>query len=140
MADNGALLLILALLPFATSASAIPSPSDDCSVLDWAFREARTEFPALKNRQFGGALCTYRKNEFRCEWGFPTDRYGDAEMQIARLERCTAAQPNAKLLEKGGHEAVFQIDPDTKVLIRGPEPYNGDWAIQLKFTTTANWN
>jgi hypothetical protein len=140
MANKTPLLSMLLFLPIATSASAVPAPSDDCSVLDWAFREARTEFPALKNRQFGGALCTYRTNEFKCEWGFPTDRYGDAQTQIERLERCTAAQPNAKLVEKGHQQAVFQIDPDTKVLIRGPDPYDGDWAIQLKFTSTANWN
>lgn len=134
------LLSMAAGLAFSTQASAIPTPSDDCSVLDWAFREARTEFPALKNRQFGGALCTYGRNEFKCEWGFPTDRYGDAQLQIERLERCTAAQPNAKLIVKSRDQAVFQLDPDTKVLIRGPDPYNGDWAIQLKFTTTASWN
>lgn len=121
------------------AAAAAPPPPDDCTVLDWAFRTARTEFPALKNRQFGGALCTYRKNEFKCEWGFPSDRYGDAQIQMDRLERCTAAQPNAKLLEKSRQQAVFQLDPDTKALIRGPDAYDGDWAIQLKLMSTAEW-
>jgi hypothetical protein len=132
-------LLVAAMLFVAPAPAIAAAASDDCAVLDVAFRQARTEFPALKNRQFGGGLCTYRTNEFKCAWGFPTDRYGDADDQIGRLQRCTAAQPHAQLLKKGRGETVYQIDPDTKVLIRGPEPYEGDWAIQLKIVTTADW-
>lgn len=133
------------LILIAGALLVVPSPvlaaaaDDDCAVLDLAFRQARTEFPALKNRQFGGAQCRYGKKDFTCAWGFPTDRYGDAETQIDRLERCTAAQPNAQLVEKKSHRATFQIDPDTTVRIQGPVPYSGDWAIELKITTTADW-
>ena len=133
-------LLIAGVLFILPAPLLAGSPNDDCAVLDLAFRQARTEFPALKNRQFGGALCRYRTKEFTCEWGFPTDRYGDAETQIGRLERCTAAQPNARLVEKKAHQATFQIDPDTQVRIAGPQPYSGDWAIELKITTAADWN
>jgi hypothetical protein len=140
MAKRTRLISLLALLLVGTSTSAATKVSDDCAVLDLAFRQARTEFPALKNRQFGGALCSYRKNEFTCEWRFTSDGYGDALTQIDRLERCTAAEPNAALLEKKHQHATFQIDPDTKVLIGGPDADNGDWAIQLKITTTADWN
>jgi hypothetical protein len=134
------LLLIAGALFIVPGPLLAASSGDDCAVLDIAFRQARTEFPTLKNRQFGGALCRYKSKEFTCEWGFPTDRYGDAETQIGRLERCTAAQPNAQLVEKKSHGATFQIDPDTRVRIQGPVPYSGDWAIELKITTTADWN
>jgi hypothetical protein len=120
--------------------TSVGAASDDCAVLDLMLRQARTEFPTLRTKGFGGARCKYRTKEFKCEWPFSTDRYGEAETQIDRLERCTAAQHDAKLLEKKKHQAVFQIDPDTKVLIRGPDPYEGLWTIELKVTTTADWD
>jgi len=131
--------LIAAVLLLSPAPVIAAAASDDCAVLDLAFRQARTEFPALKSKQFGGGLCTYRTNEFKCEWGFPTDRYGDAQDQIGRLQRCAAAEPHAQLVEKGRQQTIYQLDPDTKVLIRGPDPYEGDWAIQLKIMTTADW-
>ena len=132
--------LIAAVFSVLSVPTLAGSPADDCTVLEAAFRQARTEFPALKNKQFGGALCRYKKYEFTCEWGFSSDKFGEAEDQIARLERCTAAQPKATLLEKKHQKATFELNPETKVIIRGPDPNAGDWAIQLKIISSANWD
>ena len=125
----------LGLFLLAAPASAMASADDDCTVLDQLLHQARTEFPTLANRQLGGAVCKYRKNEFTCTWRVATDRYGEAQTQIERLERCTAAQPHAALLERKHGKATFQIDDVTKVLVQGPLPADGDWGIQLKITT-----
>jgi hypothetical protein len=130
----------LAVLLMSTPASAAAGPSDDCAVLDQLLRTARTEFNALKDKGFGGASCDYRSHEFKCAWGFSTDKYVEAQTQLDRLQRCIAAQPDARLLEKKRGEASFQVNPETTVLVRGPDSNAGTWKIQLKVTTTADWN
>ena len=127
------------LLLGAASAAPAARPDADCAVLDLAYREARTDFPALKSKGFGGARCFYSKREYRCAWTFSTDRYGDAEGQVERLNRCTAAQPGAAPLAAPRRESAFQINPETAVFIRGPDADSGHWKIQLKITTTENW-
>ena len=132
--------LIAAALAVVPAPIFAGGPHDDCAVLNFAFRQAKTEFPALKNKQFGGARCRYRQVQFSCEWGFSSDKFAEAQDQISRLERCIAAQPRAALLEKKRSQAMYQLDPDTKVLIRGPDANAGDWAIQLQITTSAKWD
>ncbi len=128
----------LALLLVSTPAAPAPDSSGECAVLDQILREARTDFAALKGKHFG-ARCFYAKHEFKCEWSFSTDKYGEAETQLERLERCTAAQPHAEPLTAKRGEAAFQINPETSVVMRGPNPDSGLWKIQLKITTTADW-
>ena len=123
----------------ATSAAHAASSSPDCVVLDQALREARTEFASLARKGFGGASCHYQKHEFKCAWVFSTDKYGEAETQVERLNRCTAAQPGAEPLPAKRRESAFQINSETAVFIRGPEPESGLWKIQLKIRTTADW-
>ena len=128
----------LMLLAVGT-AGAAAVPPDDCAVLDQALREARTDFPALKRKSFGGARCFYSRQEYKCAWVISTDRYGDAEGQVERLNRCTAAQPGAERLQAKRGETAFRINPETAVFIRGPDGDSGHWKIQLKITTTLDW-
>ena len=132
-------LLGLLALAVAGAAGAAPPAIGDCAVLDLALREARTDFPALKRKGFGGARCFYSSREYKCAWAFSTDRYGDAEGQVERLNRCTAAQPGAERLQAKHGETAFQINPETAVFIRGPDGDAGYWMIRLKITTTEDW-
>ena len=142
MINKSGLLSVLVLLLLGTSASAAPpNASDDCTVLDRLLREAQVQFPVLQQRHPGGAWCTYRKNDFKCTWGFSTDRFAEAQTQMQRLERCAAAMPDAETLAKKGRQATFQLDPETRVAVRGPDAADGGlWAIELEITTTAKWN
>ena len=133
-------LLGLALFAVAGSAGAAPGASADCAVLDLALREARTDFRALKRKAFGAARCFYSSREYKCVWAISTDRYGDAEGQVERLNRCTAAQPGAARLQAKRGETAFQLNPETAVFIRGPDGDAGYWKIQLKITTTEDWD
>jgi hypothetical protein len=127
--------LAVSLASMATQAAA----AENCGVLDELYRTAKSEFPALKDKQFGGAVCKYRAKEFTCLWGFGTDHYSDAQDQLKRLQACTAAVPNAQPLTARKSLATFQLNPETQALMRGPDPNNGHWTIQLKVTTTSDW-
>lgn len=129
--------LAVSLIGMSTQAAA--ATAEDCGVLDELYRTAKTEFTALKDKQYGGGLCKYRAKEFTCLWGFGTDHYGDAQDQLARLQRCTAAMANVQQLTKKKSLATFQLNPETQALMRGPDPENGHWTIQLKVTTTSDW-
>ena len=129
----GAALLIAGGVPAAASSSA-------CAPLDNLYLEARGDFPALKQRSFPGAKCSYGKRQFKCDWSFPADTFAAAEAQAARLEQCTAAQPRVEPLPGGRDEAAFQINPETSVLIRGPMLDSGSWKLRLQITTTADWD
>ena len=112
----------------------------DCGALDQMLSEARTDFTALKSKGFAGANCSYRKNEFKCAWDFSSDRYTEAEAQVEKLERCTAAQQGAERIPDKRSKSAFQVNPETAVFIRGPDGDSGNWQIQLKVTTTADWD
>ena len=131
-----ALALALSLAPPA--AGQAPSPGD-CAVLDQLLAEARTEFPALKDRNPSGARCLYRTHEFKCVFAVGTDLYDQAQAQRQRLERCTAAQPDAELLTRKRSETLFQVNPETRMAIRGPDPEDGHWTVQFRITTSAEW-
>jgi hypothetical protein len=136
---TSSMFLASALALSLVSTSAYAAAADDCGVLDEIYRTAKTDFPALKDKQYGGAVCKYRAKEFTCLWGFGTDHYGDAQDQLARLQRCTVAMPNVQPLTKKKSLATFQLNPETQALMRGPDPDNGHWTIQLKLTTTSDW-
>ena len=101
--------------------------------------ENGTDFPALKDRNPGGARCRYRAGEFKCVFAVGTDLYDQAQTERERLERCTAAQPNAELVTRKRSETVFQVNPETRMAIRGPDPEDGHWTVQFKITTSADW-
>lgn len=130
----------LALLFVSTSAGGAPAIGGDCAALDQLLRQAGTEFPALRQKSFERAKCSQRRTTFNCEWSFPGDTYAAAETQAARLTRCTAAQPNARPLWAKHDEAGFQINPETAVLIEGPELDSGSWKIRLQITNTSDWD
>jgi hypothetical protein len=139
MRNSVALASALALSFLGTSAYAAAAANEDCGVLDELYRTARTDFPALKDKQYGGGVCKYRSKDFTCQWGFGTDHYGDAQDQLKRLRVCTAAQPDVQQLTDKKSQATFQLNPETQALMRGPDPQNGHWIIQLKLTTTSDW-
>ena len=130
----------MALVLVSTSAVPAATANEDCAVLDQLYQAARTDFPALKQKGFGGARCLYRSHDYTCAWSFSTDRFAEAETQKDRLQRCTAAQPQAKAISANRGEEAFQINPETSVVIRGPDPNDGNWKIQIKVKTPADWN
>ena len=140
MTRRAVLLLILPSFSLGASAAPAAGPVGDCAVLDQLLADAKTDFPSLKSKGFGGARCSWRSREYKCAFYFSTDRFAEAETQKERLERCTAALPHTQKLPAKRHEAAFRINPETSVFIRGPNPDNGYWTIELKIDTTADWD
>lgn len=139
MTRKAVLLLIPPSLVLAAAAPVAPA-GGDCAVLDQLLADAKTDFPSLKSKGFGGARCSYRSQEYKCAFYFSTDRFAEAETQKDRLERCTAALPHTQKLSSKRDQAGFQINPETSVFIRGPDPASGYWTIELKINTTADWD
>lgn len=79
------------------------------------------------------------KQQFRCEWRFPGDRFDAATEQASTLTRCIAAQRDAKPLGSKHDETGFQINPETSAFVRGPEMDSGEWVLTLRLMTTADW-
>lgn len=131
-----AIIVLLA----GTSSAASAARASDCAALDQVMRDARTDFQALKRKDFEAARCSLRNREFKCAWSFPADTYAAAETQAARLARCTASQPGISQLAASRDEALFQLNPETTVAILGPELDSGSWTIRLRITTTADWD
>ena len=139
MTNRIALASALALSLVGTSAYAADVAAAECGALDELYRTAKSDFPTLRDKQFGGGVCKYRSRDFTCAWGFGTDHYADAQDQLKRLKICTAAQPNVRQLTDKKSVATFQLNPETQALMRGPNPENGHWTIELKVTTTSDW-
>jgi hypothetical protein len=131
-----ALCLLASVLISAPAVAA----AAECAALDQLYRDARTNFPALEGKRFEGAVCAYGSHKYQCAWSFSTDRYADAETQVDRLSRCTAAEPGATPLKAKHGEQAFRINPETSVAIRGPDADDGSWKIRLKVETSADWD
>lgn len=136
---SGVLMVVAAMAP-AASPAAVNEISPQCASIDGLLRQARTEFPALKRKKFEAATCVYRKQEFRCDWAFPSDTFAAAETQASRLARCVAVVSGAQPLAAKSGEARFQLNPETSVLIRGPMLDSGSWKLRLQVVTPADWN
>ena len=108
--------------------------------MDYLLAQARTEFPQLAQKRLNFGRCSMVKLEFKCSWGFSSDRFADAQDQAAKLAQCTAAQPGVKPLEGKRGERRFQINPETSVSIRGPESDQGNWKLTVVIVSTAEWN
>lgn len=130
-------IAVLALAPPPATAAGAPA---DCAALDDLLREAKTDFPALRDRRFDRAKCVQRGKAFRCDWSFPTDTFAAAEGQAERLKTCISVQQSAEPLPARRGETAFQVNPETSVLVRGPELDSGSWAIRLQIRTTADWD
>lgn len=121
-------------------AAAAQDSADSCGALNYMLAQAKTEFPALKNSKVNAGQCSLVRREFRCQWGFPSDRFDAAKQQGARLMQCIAAQRGATALKPQRDEAGFQLNPDTTVHLRGPVLDSGEWMLTLRIDTTADWN
>ena len=131
-----ALLTCAGALLMATAAQAAQSSTDQCSVIDYMLAQARTDFPALQRSKIGGG-CSAVRQEYKCAWGFPGDRYDAAKQQAARLTQCIAATHGVQPLKSKRDEAGFQLNPETSVYVLGPFMDSGDWLLTLKIVSTA---
>jgi hypothetical protein len=126
-------------LLFCGPAMAGAPPADQCAALNYLLAQARTDFPALSDTKFSGGSCSMARQQFKCRWGFPGDRFTAAKTQGERLADCTAAQPGAKPLGEKRGEVGYQVNPETSVYLRGPTMDSGEWALMLRIVTTADW-
>lgn len=133
LATLGSLLLVV-------PANAAGPARDECAAMNYLLAQARTDFPKLADKRLDFGRCSLVKQEFKCAWGFSTDRFADAQDQAAKLAKCTAAYPGVKPLKGKRGETRFQIDPETAVSIRGPEPNDGNWMLTVLIVSTAEWN
>lgn len=137
----GLCFAVLGALPLlGAPAVAAGTAQDQCGAMNHLLAQARSEFPELANKKLNPARCTMAKQEFKCVWGFSSDRFIAATEQAARLAECTAAQPGAKPLDGKRGEVRVQLNPETSVSIRGPEANSGDWKLTLRIVSTADWN
>jgi hypothetical protein len=133
-------LAALSALLLAAPADAAGTAPDQCAAMNYLLAQARSEFPELAKTKLNPARCTMAKQEFKCVWGFSSDRFVAATEQASRLAECTAAQPGAQPLEGKRGEVRVQLNPETSVSIRGPEANSGDWKLTLRIISTAEWN
>ena len=100
-------------------------------------RQARTDFPSLRERKMDPGRCAFRASEFRCAWHFPGDKFDESDTQAKRLVGCVAAYPAAQPLKGKGDVSAFAVDPDLTVLIPKPELDGDGWNVQL--TIRSSW-
>jgi hypothetical protein len=124
----------------AASATAAHAAADECAAMDYLLAQARTEFPQLADKRLNFGRCSLVKQEFTCSWDFGSDRYAAAQDEAAKLAECTAAQPGATGLKGKRGEVGYQINSETSVFIRGPEPNYGNWKLSLRIVSSAEWN
>lgn len=99
----------------------------------WLIQQARIDFDNIRGRQILKGRCSSRGNEFACGWAFPGDRYGFAEEQTDRLEKCVAAYPTAQKLAGKRGSALYSVEPDVIVTIPSPEiDGDGNWAVGFR--------
>ena len=130
---------IFAALLLSSPAAAADEPADRCAALNYLLAQARTDFPALKQSKFNAGRCSMVRQQFKCQWAFSGDRFGEAKEQAARLTEC-AAQSGATSIEAKRGEVGYQVNPETSLFIRGPEIQSGDWTLTLRIASTADWN
>lgn len=133
-------LAALSALLLGAPAGAASPVQDECAAMDYLLAQARTEFPKLAQKQLNFGRCSLVKQEFKCAWGFSSDRFAEAQDEAAKLAQCTAAQPGVKPLKGKRGETRFEINPETSVSIRGPEPNYGNWKLTVVIVSTAEWN
>jgi hypothetical protein len=139
MAKIHGFLAIAACLLAGAPAGAADTAPDQCAAMNYLLAQARTEFPELARTKLNAGRCTMAGRQFKCEWGFPGDRFDAAKQQASVLIGCTAANKGATPLEGRRGEARFQLNPETSVSISGPQMDSGDWKLTLRISSTADW-
>ena len=130
----------LGSLLLAGPASASGTPVGECAAMDYILAQARTEFPSLAQKRLNSGRCSLVKQEFKCAWGFSSDRFVDAQDEAAKLSRCAAGQPGAKPLKGKRGEVGYQINPETSVFIGRPAADDGNWKLSVRIVSTADWD
>jgi hypothetical protein len=132
-------LAVLSALVIGTPVRAA-NTGDRCAALNYMFAKARSNFPELAREDFSPGHCSLGRQQFKCRWGFPADRFASAQDQASRLTDCTAAASGAEPVKGKGGEMAYRLDPATSVFIRGPQMDSGEWAITLRIVSSDDWN
>lgn len=119
-------------LAATASASAAAAQSADCAATDLLLRQARTDFPALRQKKMAPGKCSFRDSEYKCEWTFTGDAFAVSDAEAAKLTQCIAAHPSAQQTGAKGGGKAFSLDPDLTVLVRGPEVDEDGWKVSLR--------
>ena len=133
--SRGLLGITATMLASAAAATPAPVPAPECAVMDSLLRQARTDFPSLRQRKVEPGQCSLRNSEFKCAWEFAGDRFDESDAQAARLVRCVAAYPTTQRVKAKGKDAAFAVDPDLTVLIPAPELGSDGWTVTLVIRT-----
>jgi len=132
-----ALAVFASALLSGSAAEAAQPGGDPCAVIDYMLARARTEFSSLQRSRIGGS-CSAVRQEYKCSWQFPGDRYDAAKEQATRLTQCIAATRGAQPLKAKRDEAGFQLNPETSAYVLGPFMDSGDWSLTLRIVSTAD--
>lgn len=122
-----------------TSAHAAPA-QQACAALDALLHQAETDFVSLRQKKLQPGKCSFRSNEFKCEWAFPSDAFAVAEAQSAQLAQCVAQRRAYKQVSAKRGETAFLLEPDLSVVVGHPEGDLGDWKVKLRIVSSAGSN
>src|SRR5437762_13739759 len=131
MRFSRACLLAVASVLTCSSAGAAADSVEDCAAMSSLLRQARTDFPSLRQKKMEPGKCSFREAEYRCAWHFPGDAFDKSDAQAARLVRCVAAYPTAQPAKTRRGESAFAVDPDLTVLVPRPELDADGWNVVL---------
>jgi hypothetical protein len=120
-----------------SSAAAAASAGEDCAAMVSLLRQARTDFPSLREKKMDPGKCSFRASEYKCAWHFPGDKFDASDTQASRLVDCVAAYPASQRMKVRGREAAFAVDPDLTILIPAPELDDDGWNVTL--TIRSSW-
>lgn len=114
------------------AAPAAAQGKPDCAVMDYILKQARTDFPSLRQKRMSPGSCYFKGSEYGCAWAFPGDAFDMSDAQADRLKQCIAAHPTAQPIKGKRGSTAFTIDPDLTVSVLAPEiDNNGNWTVRL---------
>lgn len=127
-------ILSIALVGSVANAATVSPP--DCAAMANLIRQARTDFPSLRQTKMPAGKCAFRDTEYRCDWAFPGDTFSVSNAEAARLVHCVSIAPTAQAGKRKYGENAFSVDPDLTVLVRLPELDDGNWKVQLRILSS----
>lgn len=128
---SGRALLGIVCCAFAGGSATASSISEDCAPVADLLRQARTDFPSLRQKKMDPGKCSFRQSEYRCAWHFPGDAFDASDAQTTKLVECVAANAAAQRTKIKGRDAAFSVDPDLTVLIPAPQLDGDGWNVLL---------